>query len=458
MTRKLLNTSVFRLSLIYALLFSTVAAGALGFIYWMAKGQMEQQTDARLQLETDALLTMYSELPVDRFTTIISIRNSENGSRYLFARLIHRSQQDFTDGIDFKPIANSPNQRVATLPLNEILKGKKTSAEPARLLLTILSGGYQLLVITDLQEQHILMDRLLQTVLAAIGIIFTLALLGGVIMNRQVQRRINAVGHTANDIISGDLSRRMPVTGRNDEFDSLSHVLNTMLTRIEHLMQSMRDVTDNLAHDLRNPLNRLRNRLEASQYHPSEVTDYPALIQDTIQEVDELIKTFNALLSIAQVESSVQRQDWAEVDLSTLTEELAELYTAVAEEDNLSLTHHAEANLHIHGNRQLLAQAITNLLDNAVKYTPAGGNIRLEALRQHDTITITVSDNGPGIPSEQHEQVFTRFKRLDNARSTSGNGLGLSLVKAVAELHGATVQLQDNHPGLRASLVIATSR
>ena len=184
--------------------------------------------------------------------------------------------------------------------------------------------------------------------------------------------------------------------------------------------------------------------------------NYPPIYNK--QEVDELIKTFNALLSIAQVESSAQRQDWAEVDLSALTEELAELYTVVAEEDNLSLTHYAEANLHLHGNRQLLAQAITNLLDNAVKYTPAGGEIRLEARRQNGVITITVSDNGLGIPAEQREQVFKRFKRLDNARSTPGNGLGLSLVKAVAELHGATVQLQDNHPGLRASLVIATSR
>lgn len=458
MIRKLLNTSVFRLSLIYALLFSTVAAGALGFIYWMAKGQMEQQTDARLQLETDALLSMYSELPVDRLTTIISMRNSENGSRYLFARLIHRSQHDFSQDITFEPVNNNPLQGVATLPLSAILKGKNKHEEPARLMLTRLSGDYQLLVITDLKEQHILMDRLLQTVLAAIGIIFALALAGGIVMNRHVQHRINAVGRTANNIISGDLSQRMPVTGRNDEFDSLSHVLNTMLTRIEQLMQSMREVTDNLAHDLRNPLNRLRNRLESSQYHPSASTDYPQLIQDTIQDVDELIKTFNALLSIAQVESSSQRQDWEQVNLSALTEELADLYTAVAEEDNLTLKHHADTDLHIHGNRQLLAQAITNLLDNAVKYTPAGGTIQLDATRQNGNIIITVSDNGPGIPAEQREQVFKRFTRLDNARSTPGNGLGLSLVKAVAELHGASVQLADNQPGLKASLKLPVSR
>ena len=454
MIRKLLNTSVFRLSLVYALLFSTVAAGALGFIYWMAKGQMEQQTDARLQLETDALLDLYRNLAVEGLTGAISMRNSENGSRYLIARLIHRSEHDLTRDLQFETFKQNPTQAVATLPLSEIT-GEKGHSEPARLMLTILPGGYQLLVVTDLKEQHTLLDRLLQTVLAAIGVIFALALAGGIFMSRNVQRRINAVGHTANDIISGDLSRRMPVTKRNDEFDSLSRVLNTMLARIEQLMQSMREVTDNLAHDLRNPLNRLRNRLEASQYHQptdTEPTDYPQLIQDTITDVDDLIKTFNALLSIAQVESSIQRQDWAEVDLSTLTEELADLYTAVAEDQNLTLTHHAESGLHLHGNRQLLAQAITNLLDNAVKYTPAGGAIQLDVSRKNGNITLTVADNGPGIPAEQHEQVFKRFTRLDNARSTPGNGLGLSLVKAVADLHGASVQLQDNHPGLKASI------
>ncbi|OQX04801.1 MAG: two-component sensor histidine kinase [Thiothrix lacustris] len=454
MTRNLLNTSVFRLSLVYALLFSAVAAGGLGYIYWMAKGQMEQQTDARLQLETDALLNLYRSLAVEGLTGAITMRNSENGSRYLISRLIHRSQQDLTRDLKFGQDTQRSTQIVASLPFS-LITGEKRHSEPARMMLTLLPGGYQLLVVTDLKEQHTLQDRLLQTVLAAIGIIVALALAGGIFMSHNVQRRINAVSHTANDIMSGELGRRMPVTGRNDEFDSLGHVLNTMLARIEHLMQSMRDVTDNLAHDLRNPLNRLRNRLETSQFHPANATDYPQLIQDTIVEVDELIKTFNALLSIAQIESSAQRQDWAEVDLTLLIEELADLYTAVAEEQNLTLSYRAAPGLQIHGNRQLLAQAITNLLDNAVKYTPAGGEIYLAATQQVGHITITVADNGPGIPEAQREAVFKRFARLDNARSTPGNGLGLSLVKAVAELHNATVQLHDNHPGLKANILIS---
>lgn len=451
MIRKLFNTTVFRLSLVYALLFSTVAAGALGFIYWMAKAQMQQQTDARLQLETDVLMNRYRSSAIEGLVQVIQIRNSEGGSRFLISNLVHRQQQDLTREIDFDTLSPDHTQAFATVPLGKITKAKNQT-EPVRLLWTQLSGGYQLLVVTDLKEQHTLLDRLYQTVIAAIATIFALALIGGSFMGYNVLHRINGVGQTAREIVNGNLTRRMPVTKRNDEFDRLSRVLNSMLERIEQLMQGMREVTDNLAHDLRNPLNRLRNRLEASQYEHQEKTDYPQLIQDTIQDLDELIKTFNALLSIAQMESGVQREDWSEVDLTTLTDELAELYTVVAEEDGLTLTHYAERGLHIHGNRQLLAQAITNLLDNAVKYTPQDGKISLNAQRMADKVIITIADNGPGIPLDKRELVFKRFTRLDNARSTPGNGLGLSLVKAVADIHGAEIMLEDNHPGLKASI------
>ena len=456
MIRKLFNTTVFRLSLVYALLFSTVAAGALGVIYWMAAAQMQQQTDTRLQLETDMLLSRYRAAAVEGLTQVIQLRNSEGGERFLISTLIHRRQQDFTRGITFDVINQDNTQAFATVPLGKVI-GSRQQSEPVRLLWTLLPGGYQLVVVTDLKEQHTLLNRLLVTVLTAIGIIFTLAIMGGSFMGYNVLHRINGVAKTANAIVSGNLNQRMPVTTRNDEFDRLSQVLNTMLERIEYLMQEMREVSDNLAHDLRNPLNRLRNRLEASQYqsHSGSNPDYPQLIQDTIQEVDDLIKTFNALLSIAQMESGVQRDDWHNIDLTSLIEELAELYTAVAEEEGLTLSHRADADLTIYGNRQLLAQAITNLLDNAVKYSPQGGHISLMASHLNDKVTITVADNGLGIPAEKHNVVFKRFTRLDNARSTPGNGLGLSLVKAVADLHKAEIRLQNNHPGLKASLILA---
>lgn len=457
MIQKLLKTSVFRLSLIYALLFSIVAASALGFIYGMAKTQMQQQTDARLQLETSALLNLYSYAAVEGLVPILGIRNSENGSRYLISRLIHRSQQDLTQDLRFDYyLQDDPRKLFATIPLGSITN-EPDNQEPARMMLTMLPGGYQLLVVTDLKEQHTLTNRLLQTVLGASAVIFILAITGGALMAGNVQKRINAVGKAANELMEGDFSQRMPVTSRNDEFDRLSRVLNTMLERIETLMQSMRDVTDNLAHDLRNPLNRLRNRLESSQYQSHTAIDYPELVQETIIDLDELIKTFNALLSIAQAESGVQREGWQTVDISLLIEELAELYTVVAEEAEIHLSYATEANLAIRGNRQLLAQAITNLLDNAVKYTPKHGHIHLQAQQQGQQLIVSIADDGAGIPTEQHEQVFKRFIRLDNARSTPGNGLGLSLVKAVAELHHAEINLADNQPGLVATLSFATS-
>ncbi len=461
MIRKLRNTfstSIFRLSLVYALLFSTVAASALGFIYWTAKAQIQQQTDARLLLETNVLLSRYRVGALDALLQTIQARerSSDGGTRFFIYTLVQRQEQDLTLHFRQNIISEDRTQAFATIPLGDMVTLEKGQANvPARILLTVLPGGYQLLVGSDMNEQHALLNRLLSTTLAAIVIIFTLAIIGGSFMGYNVLHRINAIGRTANEIVSGNLSRRMPVTKRDDEFDRLSHVLNAMLERIEHLMQGMRDVTDNLAHDLRNPLNRMRNRLESSQFQPEDKTDYPQLVQDTIQDVDDLIRTFNALLSIAQMESGVQRDDWVDIDLTALIEELADLYTVVAEEEGMTLSHRAESGLRLHGNRQLLAQAITNLLDNAVKYSPTAGHISLMAMRLEQHLIITIADNGVGIPLDKREQVFKRFTRLDNARSTPGNGLGLSLVKAVADLHGATILLEDNHPGLKASLIFA---
>ena len=459
MIRRLFHTTIFRLSLVYALLFSVVATGALGFIYWMAESLLQEQTDTRLQLETDALLTRYRIAAVEGLIQVIGVSNGNGDTRYFVTKLVHRQQQDLTHDLDFDRLNSDFNfiQAFTTVPLKTIT-GNNAQTQPFRLLLTLLPGGYQLIVSTDLREQHALLHRLLLTVVIASGLIVTLALIGGSFMGYNVMHRIQSITKTADGIISGNLAQRVPITSRNDEFDRLSLALNTMLERIEQLMRGMREVTDNLAHDLRNPLNRIRNRLESSQYETTTKTDFPQLIQDTIQEVDDLIRTFNALLSIAQMESGVQREDWTSVDLSTLTDELADLYSVVAEEANLTLSYNTQPHLYTHGNRQLLAQAITNLLDNAVKYTPSGGAIHLSAESKDNAIEITVADNGLGIPAEQYSKVFKRFSRLDNARSTPGNGLGLSLVKAVADLHNAEIRLEDNQPGLRAILRFAPEK
>jgi signal transduction histidine kinase len=285
-------------------------------------------------------------------------------------------------------------------------------------------------------------------VASAIAIIFTLALLGGILMGRSVLKRIDAVRQTAGEIIEGDLTQRMPFTHRNDEFDRLSLVLNRMLQRLEKSMQGMREVTDNLAHDLRTPLNRLRNRLELTLLKDPKTVDYQKSQQDAIEDVDTLINTFNSLLNIAQTESGAKRSKLQAVDLSQLMNSLGELYEVVAEEENIRFEYQVKDNLRVQGNQQLLAQAFTNLIDNAVKYTPQYGHISLDAKKVKDTIIITIRDTGLGIPENQREHVFQRFVRLDNARTSVGNGLGLSLVKAVMDQHEAQITLGDNKPGL----------
>jgi signal transduction histidine kinase len=267
-------------------------------------------------------------------------------------------------------------------------------------------------------------------------------------MGRGVLKRIDAVRKTAGEIIEGDLTQRMPVTRRNDEFDRLSLVLNRMLQRLEQSMQGMREVTDNLAHDLRTPLNRLRNRLELTQLKNPDTVDYQKSQQDAIDDVDTLINTFNSLLNIAQTESGVKYKHLENIDLSFLMNGLGELYEVVAEEENISFDYQIEEGLNVQANQQLLAQAFTNLIDNAVKYTPENGHINLQTYREKNRAIITISDSGLGIPENKREHVFKRFVRLDNARSSVGNGLGLSLVKAVMDQHDAKIILGDNNPGL----------
>ncbi|MEZ5536320.1 MAG: HAMP domain-containing sensor histidine kinase [Thiolinea sp.] len=461
MIRRLLNTTAFRLSLVYALLFSIVSAVAMMSVYWVVEENIIHQTDAQLQLQADVLLNRYGTRNNEALLGDIMRRNQLNTSdpdRRFYYYELRRHGKDISFETEYS--THNGSQLFTTLPLNEAINYSllKDPKQPARIMVRLLPDNYQLLVATDISAQNALLDKVFNSIVLAIAGIVTLAVIGGGLMGYSVLRRIDRVRQTVGEIINGDLSQRMYVTSRNDEFDRLSIVLNSMLKRIEQLMQAMREVTDNLAHDLRNPLNRLRNRLEANQFRDPASTDFQQLNQDAMQDVDDLIKTFNALLSIAQVESGVQRDDWKDVNITQLINDLGELYEVVAEEKNISFSHHSEEQLVVHGNRQLLAQALTNLLDNAVKYTPENGRIELLAENTTEGINILVADSGIGIPADKHKQVFERFVRLEEARSTAGNGLGLSLVKAVTDLHGATITLTDNQPGLKISIKFTNYR
>ena len=455
--RRILQTSVFRLSLVYAVLFSLIAAGALLSVYKVAENQIKEQIDTRLTLETNLLLENYKKRAVKGLLEDINIYNKKEGRPFYIYALIHESKLDLSHFIPTdKNTITLGNKTFASIPLGDIVDyvPDRGADEMVRMLLTKLPRGYQLLVGAELKETQSLLNQLFKATLIAISVIFALSMLIGSFMARRMLNRINAVTNTADSIIEGDLSHRIPVvTDRNNEFDRLGRSLNRMLDRNEELMDSMREVTNNLAHDLRNPLNRIRHRIESAKLGEISKQDFEQFSDDTIHDIDGVISTFNALLSIAQIESGEPRKDWIEFKLNILLDDLAESYKVVAKEQKLSWEYEVDDDLMINGNQHLIAQLFANLLDNAFKYSPEGGKIVVKAMKINGSngksqITAIISDSGPGIPLEEHEKVFKRFHRLDSARSTEGNGLGLSLVKAVANLHDAKVSLSDNGPGL----------
>ena len=455
---RILRTSVFRLSLLYALLFSLIAAAALLSVYKFAGNQIEDQIDRRLKLETNLLLENYKKRTLRGLTEDINIYNKQEGRPFYIYALIHQSKLNLKQFIPEEQIPKDKNQTqlFASIPLSEIVEyvNDRKKDQTVRILLTILPGGYQLLVGAELEETQDLLNQLFKASLIAISIIFALSILIGSLMARRMLNRINAVTDTADNIIDGDLSHRIPVIDdRDNELDRLSRSLNRMLDRNEELMIGTREVSNNLAHDLRNPLNRIRHRIESAKLAKISTAEFDDFADDTIEDIDGVISTFNALLSIAQIESGEPRKDWTEFSLNDLLDDLSEIYEIVADEKNITWDYSTTENLKINGNKQLIAQLFTNLLDNAFKYSPTNSTISLSATSSKDKIVeVIISDQGLGIPNAEHENVFKRFHRLDSARSTEGNGLGLSLVKAVVDLHGAKISLRQNNPGLIAKV------
>jgi len=453
----LFRTTVFRLSLLYATVFSLVAASALGALHWATKSELQAQNDARLRLETEVLLERYAEQRAPTLMETVRQQNETDGrNRIFFYRLLSPLERRLVSGPLAATLPGSTAGRAyADMRLGDALglePGTAPHAVPVRVLITDLRGGYRLVVGRDVADQRAVLDRTFKVALAATGLTFLLALLGGGLMGLYVLRRIQGVRRTADDIMAGDLSQRLAVSTRNDEFDQLSDRLNTMLERIEQLMTGLREVTDNVAHDLRSPLTRLRNRLEVTLLEARDDDEYRRVMADSVEDADQLIRTFNALLAIARAEAGVGAVNGAAVDLADLLQEVAELYEGVAEDKSITLDTRTKPGLTVPGNRQLLAQAVSNLLDNALKFTPAGGRVELSTEAGAAGPVLSVADTGPGIPESERERVLQRFARLESARSTPGSGLGLSLVKAVARLHGAALVLADAGPGLRVSV------
>jgi len=446
---------VFRLALISAIVFALFSGFVLGLVYWTTGALIDRQTVTAINTEMAGLQDIY-----DRGGTpplIAAIENRVNGYQgYHHIYILAPFNGPPIVG-NLSPWPTVPPDRNGWLrfTVENDFEGRR-QLWPARARIVHLSGGLRLLVGRDMTERTGFSRIMEQSLAFALGAALILGVIGGIVMSRNLLSRIDAVNRTARTILDGDLSGRVPVSGGGDEFDRLALNLNSMLDRIQKLISAMREVTDNIAHDLRSPLNRMRSRLEITLVGQPDIDEYRKSLEGALEDTDSILHTFNALLSIARIEGRNATETFEPLDLSDLAAGTVELYEPVAEERGQALTFtppdFGQAAMVI-GDRHLLTQTAANLVDNAIKYTPEGGRIRVWVDPGRESVRLVVADSGPGIPEEFRSAVLNRFVRLEQSRHTVGTGLGLSLVAAVADLHGARLSLDDNAPGLRIELV-----
>ncbi|MTW19762.1 sensor histidine kinase [Allochromatium palmeri] len=444
--------SIFRLALLYMLLLAGSVVILLGFIYWSTAGYMDRQTTETIEAEIRGLAEQYRRSGLVGLTALIServARDPVGASVYL---LVDEHFERVIGNLDRWPSEPPDANGWIRFRLRE-WGTDHTDEHEAHAQVFLLRSGLMLLVGRDVRDLEATRTLILDALTWGLAITLALALIGAWLMGTTLTRRLDAINQTSREIMEGDLTRRIPLSGSGDDFDRLAAGLNRMLERIEALMASVRQISDNIAHDLRTPLTRLRNKLELLAAALPESSESRLLAEEAIADAEELLVTFNALLRIARLESGSRRAAFGPVDLVPLIEDLAELYEPLAAEREQQLDWMTTAPaVIVEGDRDLLFQVMANLVDNAIKYTQPGGCIQLAVEVTDGLARVRVADNGPGIPPEFHERVFRRFFRVDDSRATPGSGLGLSLVQAVVALHRAHIELSDNQPGLRVTL------
>ena len=456
---RLIHTQAFRIVLVYVLLFAVSVSALLFFTYWNTRRTLDAQTDQIVGAEITGLNEQYQRLGLRGLDESVMYHSlhSENGQAlYSLADDHHRV---LAGNLDSWPAVTTETGNFVEFNYERRLNGVQETRHARGQLFPIQtpSGDFNLLVAEDVHDRDLTQRMFTTTLPWTVGLILVFGLLGGALMSRNLLARLDSINRTSSEIVAGNLTRRVPVSGAHDEFDVLAENLNRMLDRIERLMIGLREVTDSVAHDLRTPLNRLRQRLEQSQARLSAAGSDTSEIERAIAETDQLIGTFNALLLIAETDAGTARGAMSPLDLASVAADVAELYEPLAEERNITLVLARSfgvqgSDMLVEGNRSLVSQALANLVDNAIKYTPPGGKVTIRPAVGFQGVDLCVADSGPGIPPEERPRVVERFVRLEASRHSPGTGLGLSLVQAVAHFHNAELLLEDNAPGLKATL------
>lgn len=437
-----LRTTTFLLTLRYMVLFFVSVTILVGVFNWVAIGYIEQEADAALDAEIAGLREQLMQRGLAGLAQVVAARSAANPDGDTLYLIADDQFRPLTGNLAAWPDVTQLGESQITFQYTEA----DGAVVPVRARLMALQDDLRMLVgrkVRALDQLSKLFDR---TLFWGLGVTLALALIGGLLMSENVLRRVSEFNATSRRIMDGDLSQRMTTSGTGDEFDELARNLNAMMDQIENLMLSIQHISDNVAHDLRTPLTRLRNRLEELRI---EAADSQAdEIDACLEDADGLLSTFASLLSIARIESGTYEASREPVELSRLVRDAYDLYTALADDKSIELSCNALDDIHVRGDRNLLFQAMTNLLDNAIKYTPRGGTVAITLHREDTGPVLSVSDSGPGIPVDMRDKVLGRFFRLDKSRSAPGAGLGLSLVLAIAQRHDIELELADNAPGL----------
>jgi signal transduction histidine kinase len=441
-----------RLALLHALLFGLSALALVLFLWWETAGLLDRQVEAAIRADAQGLSERWDEGGLPALIQTIHDRLVENVDDDAIYLVVDGAGRRITGNLEIWPPSIALPDSWYELPVS-----RAGVRSPALVRRFDLDRGFRLLVGRDVRTRTQLRALLTDSLFWAVFVVAGLGLAGAMLMRGLFRRMVANVSATAAAIAGGDLTHRVRVSGRGDEFDRLAEAINDMLDRIARLMDGVREVSNAIAHDLRTPITRARARLEDAAAHAHSPEDLHAAIERAQADLDGIVAVFQALLRIAEVEAGARRSAFAPLDLAPLLADLAELYGAVAEERGQQLLLDAPGPLPGFGDRELIQQAVANLLDNAVKFSPSGAAVRLVARLSDAGLRIAVEDAGPGIPEGDRRQATRRFFRGESARSTPGSGLGLALVQAVAQLHHGVLLLEDNGPGLRAELILPSS-
>jgi signal transduction histidine kinase len=459
---RIFRTTTFRMTLLFLAVFAMSAAAFLFYAWFATAGEVTRRADAEITREMNSLEAVYRRGGAEALNQALIER--AGGERPFLYLLLDREGKRMTGSIAESPVDDpGPGETWASFTVTDIDMDGGEIKRPARGLQEQLEGGETLFVGADVGESRGFVSGIVNALWGAGALVIVLGLAGGAIVSRNVSRNMTELADTVAAVRGGDLKARARIRGVQDEYDELAEGLNEMLDRLERSMGGLRHAGDAIAHDLRSPLTRLRARMEAALIEVEAGKGDPkqALIQ-ALDDADGVLSTFNAVLAIARLQAAGQAPDQTHFDPGELAADIAELYEPLCEDKGLDFKAELTPQLTVKAARPILTQALTNIIDNAIKYTPPGGAVMLRVRRRSSgEIEFSVTDTGPGVPEEHRARVVQRFVRLENSRSEPGSGLGLSLVAAVAEAHGGRLELDEgpgeyngSGPGLRVALVL----